>query len=123
MKFHLGTVLSITTGRLLSPDGIDGVYKILDYMTGDSLFTHQLPRVSRECKPFLIEQYPYLANVDASNVELNNWEAWLHEKVREHGEYLEVALIPKESHVQKDPVQEAIEIMGPKKVIVVESPE
>lgn len=46
-RFHLGDVLSITTGHLLSPRHMEGVYEILNHMTGDQLFTHQLPRASR----------------------------------------------------------------------------
>lgn len=45
--FHLGQLLSITTSKLVSPVGsspIQGVYEILDFLTKDSLFTHQLPR-------------------------------------------------------------------------------
>lgn len=48
-EFHLGTILSITTTRLLAPNGISDVYDICDFMTQDSNYTHQLPRVSREC--------------------------------------------------------------------------
>ena len=60
-QFHLGDVLSITTGRLVSPRHIDGVYDILNFMTGDNLFTHQLPRAFDECKPYLVAQFPQLA--------------------------------------------------------------
>ena len=59
-KFHLGDVLSTTTERLVSPRHISGVYDILNFMTGDDLFTHQLPRASEECKPYLLEQFPQL---------------------------------------------------------------
>src|SRR3990167_2376272 len=59
-QFHLGDVLSITTGRLVSPRHIDGVYDILNFMTGDNLFTHTLPRASDECKPYLVAQFPQL---------------------------------------------------------------
>jgi len=59
-NFHLGDVLSVTTGRLLSPKGIGGVYEILNFMTNDNLYTHQLPRAAEECKPFLFSQFPQL---------------------------------------------------------------
>jgi len=29
-------------------------------MTGDSLFTHQLPRAAEQSKPYLLEQHPQL---------------------------------------------------------------
>jgi hypothetical protein len=35
--FHLGDVLTITTGRLVSPRHMDGVYDVLNFMTGDNL--------------------------------------------------------------------------------------
>lgn len=60
-QFTLGTVLSITTGRLLCPIG--DVCQILHYMTGDSLFTHQLPRVRKMCEKPLLAQFPQLADV------------------------------------------------------------
>lgn len=62
-QFHLGDILTITTGRLVSPRHMDGVYDILNYMTGDTLFTHALPRASRECEEPLREMYPWLRAV------------------------------------------------------------
>lgn len=59
--FNIGDILSITTGRLVSPRGITGVYEILNHMTGDDLFTHVLPRASRICAPALLSNHPFLA--------------------------------------------------------------
>jgi len=58
--FHISDVLSITDGRLLSVNGMDGLYKILDYMTDEKLFTHQLPRASKVCAPAILQQHPIL---------------------------------------------------------------
>jgi hypothetical protein len=60
-SFSLGQVLSVTTGTLLCPIG--EVYEILDYLSGEALMTHQLPRVSREAEPWILEQHPALADV------------------------------------------------------------
>lgn len=59
-RFHISDVLSITTGRLVSDRHMDGVYDILNHMTGESLFTHQLGRASKACKPELLRQFPVL---------------------------------------------------------------
>ena len=119
-KFHLGDVLSITTGRLVSPRGIDGVYDILNHMTGDNLFTHQLPRASDECKPFLAKQFPQLAEINASGVNPQNHKTWLAEQVAKYGEEFEVEPIPADAHEVKNPMVEAAEMMGgPEKVIAV----
>lgn len=58
--FHISDVLSITTGRLVSNRHMDGVYDILNFLTGDNLYTHQLPRASRECEAWLRTQFPKL---------------------------------------------------------------
>lgn len=117
-KFHVGDVLSITTGRLVSPRHIDGVYDILNFMTGDNLFTHQLPRASNECKPHLLEQLPQLKDVDASGVTPENWQNWLDEQVARFGEELTVHDIPEGRHEFRNPIEEMVEMVGAEKVIV-----
>lgn len=57
--FPLGHVLSITTGRLCCDIG--GVYEILNYVTGDNLFTHVLPRACRFAGPLILDQHPELS--------------------------------------------------------------
>lgn len=62
MKQTHRTAAAITavSGRLYGDIG--DLYKLLDYMTGDNLFTHQLPRASRACKPSLLKQFPWFSN-------------------------------------------------------------
>lgn len=117
--FTLGDVLSITTGRLVSPRHIDGVYDILNHMTGDNLFTHQLPRASNECKPYLLEQFPQLKDVDASGVNSENWKSWLAEQVAKYGDEFKVAPLPKDAHEFIDPLSELAEKIHPDKIITV----
>ena len=45
-RFHISDILSITTGRLVATRHVEGIYDILGFMTGEELFTHQLPRAS-----------------------------------------------------------------------------
>jgi hypothetical protein len=59
-SFHISDVLSATTGRLVSSRHMEGVYDILNFVTGDNLYTHQLPRAMRECEPWLRTQFPTL---------------------------------------------------------------
>ena len=53
-EFTTGQVLSAATGILMCEIG--AVYEILNYMTGESLMTHQLPRVIREAQPVLLKR-------------------------------------------------------------------
>ncbi len=127
-QFHLGDVLSIITGRLVSPRHIDGVYDILNFMTGDNLFTHALPRANDECKPYLIEQFPQLVipQMDSAIAELDDAlksksgkvEAekivanWLTKQVAKYGEMFAVKPIPNNAHEVKNPIAEARDMTG-----------
>lgn len=53
MKFTTGEVISAGTGRLCCQ--MDGVYRILNYLTGDNLYTHQLPRAFKACEAWVRE--------------------------------------------------------------------
>lgn len=123
--FDLGDILSITTGRLVSPRHVDGVYDILNYMTGDNLFTHQLPRASRECKGPLLEQLPQLQAV-LTPLEFEDKEhvdRWLAHYKRAYGETLPVEPLAEGQHEFRDPVMEADQMMGTRPVIVVRVPD
>lgn len=111
-QFHIGDVLSITTGHLVSPRLMDGVYDILNFMTDDNLFTSQLPRVSDECKPYLLAQHPQLKNVDASGVTTKNHQKWFDQQVARFGKKLLVRQVPCGQHKFRNPLNEAAEMIG-----------
>lgn len=115
--FTLGQVLSITTGYLLCPIG--EVYEILNFLTADNLYTHQLPRASRECEPYLLATFPQLRNVDASGVTTDNWQEWLAVQVDLFGPTLTLEPMADGTHEYREPVAEAEEMVGKARVIAV----
>lgn len=119
--FHLGDLLSVATDRLVSPEGMGGIHKLLDHMTGDVLFTHQLPRAQDECKPALLAQYPFLADIEAPvfRDEAHVW-SWLAEQVEVHGAEFEVRPLDPADHTRIDPLTELEMIAPGKPVIVIE---
>ncbi len=127
-SFPLSAVLTITTGWLLtsSPDGGNGigqVYEILNWMTNDNLFTHQLPRACRECEPWLGRWFPELA-AEGPHVESaldgvakegmdDAIVAYLFAaKSRGCKDAYDVPRIPRDDHDVKDPVSELVEMRG-----------
>src|SRR5881628_376125 len=95
IKFHIGDLLSVTDGRLLSPDHVAGVHKLLDHMTGDVLMTHQLPLAADAMTPELLQQHPWLKDFGPpENAELADLMAWLDWAVKEHGEFHDVEAAP-----------------------------
>jgi hypothetical protein len=123
-QFHLGDILSVTTERLVSPRHVDGIYDILNYMTGDNLCTHQLPRANRECAPALLAQHPQLAEVQvpASFGETPETAvaAWLAEQVARFGEMLPVEPLAEGDHTHIGPLEE-LGLMGvsPERIVPV----
>jgi hypothetical protein len=124
-SFHLGDVLSVTTGRLVSPRHIGGVYDILGWMTGESLMTHQLPRACDECAPRLLEQHPQLADVDVPDDFGDSGERvadWLETQVAWLGRELPVAPLAAGDHTHIDPLTELHAMAPNAEVIVIEVP-
>ncbi|MCF6467358.1 hypothetical protein FAF44_02875 [Nonomuraea sp. MG754425] len=112
--FHIGDILSVTTGRLVSPTHMDGIYAILNWMTGDNLYTHQLPRAKNECEGPLLAQHPDLSAVtvpDEFDDELHV-KQWLAEQVERFGEFRPVTPIDAELHQRIDPFSELGMMMG-----------
>ena len=121
-EFSLGDVLCVSTGRLVSRRGMDAVYDVLNFLTRDNLFTHQLPRALRECQPWVIRQHPQLAAVDASAVNAENLETWLLEQEARFGSTLQLEPIPRDDHTVRDPLAEIAEMVGDKPIIVLGVP-
>lgn len=123
--FPLAAVLSITTGCLFCEIG--GVYEILNHMTGENLYTHQLPRASRQCAPSLLEQFPRLAAEDvASQAEafahslhgatdgFSLVEKWLSEKSAVWGAEFDVEPLPADAYMPMDPISELMAMRSDK---------
>lgn len=110
--FHLGDVLSIATPFLMSPRGIEGVYDILGYMTGEPLWTHQLPRAGKECAPEILRQHPQLASANCEGVTPENHAARLAALVAQFGETLPIAPLNSREAQYDTPVADAIELLG-----------
>jgi hypothetical protein len=140
--FSLRTVLTVTTGRLLTEpkgpndNGIGDLYELLNWITGDNLFTHQLPRAGETAKPYLLKCFPELWPVCASLNSLDQWIAkdrtgghegikmWLTEirmMFPEIKAAYDIAPLP-DGWVHVDPIIEAETMVGDRsKIIVLEA--
>lgn len=90
--FDLGDILSITDGRLISPRRMEGVYNILNFMTGDSLSTIGLLSAFPPCQAALLAQHPQLAAITTDGeLTPETVPAWLAEQKARYGDTLPVA--------------------------------
>lgn len=119
--FHIADIITAGTGTLVSLRGMDGVYDILNYMTGDNLFTHQIPRATWECMPYLIAQFPWLAEIDSSGATPDNHKEWVRGVVNLYGEMHAVEPLPHDEHERIDPFSELAEKIHPDKIVLVKT--
>lgn len=117
-RFPLGVVLSVTTGRLLAP--FAEVHELLDFMTGDTLMTHQLPRACEECAPMLLARHPRLADVKVpeeftGEEDVRQWVAAQAERL---GERVTVTTLDPDDHTVIDPLVE-LKMLRPDVPVVV----
>lgn len=101
----LGAILSVTTGRLLAP--MSEVHALLDRMTGDVLYTHQLPRAAGECAPELLRQHPHLDGIEVPTlVSPDDYLDWVAAQEQRYGQELAVAPLDPADHTVIDPLSE-----------------
>ncbi len=69
-EFHLGDLLSIITGLLVSPRGIKGMYEAVNFILGDERPLNEKRRVA--CRTHLALQFPQLVTpeIDEAVVEI-----------------------------------------------------
>ena len=115
MKFSIECILSITHDKLLCK--IDDVYKILNYLTGDNLYTHQLPRAAKVCKVEILKQYPQLCEwgdkIDftiGEQIDETNYMYFTEEARRMFGDFLEISKNSNLIFEKINPIQEIINI-------------
>lgn len=117
-EFHLGDILSVTGDKLVSPRLIDGVYDIMGFLTGQTLWTHQLVVMHGECRRELLRQHPDLEAIDDSTVTRENAFQWLDMQIAKYGEKRLVS--PILFCEQRDPLSDLIGMVGKDKVTVIE---
>jgi len=116
MKYEIGTVLSISHSTLLTEMG--NIYKILNYMLDDNLYTHQLPRASRFSQKFILAQHPQLDGwgLFDDQITTENWKEYLEKAKAMFGEKLEIEKIPSGVWTIKSPTEEAEEMFAKDKI-------
>ena len=120
-RFHIGDILSMITGRLVSLDHMNGLHIFAEWLAGEPVWTHQLPRVMDEAGPHLREWFPDLAAADVpedlKSVEaVAAWLATLGEQWRD------VPHLPAADHAQINPILELQHMIGADKVVPVVIP-
>ena len=123
-EFDLGAILNITTKRLFT--SMEDVYEVLNYLTGDSIYTHQLSRVMPIAKAYVLSLHPELTGV-GDTVEINSFDdakAFIKEQKKVFGNKLPLSPMGKtDGYSYVDPIEEAIDMTSEKtnKIVLIPS--
>lgn len=120
-EFPTRDVLSTITGRLMGDMG--GVYEVLNYMTGESVFTHQLPRIGREAVPVVVAVHPQLQQAidEAEQVTQENYLQWRQTWEDRYGPTIAVPRFNEAQHERIDPLSEAAEHFRPDQIAIIKT--
>lgn len=111
MKLHIGDILTIITGVMLTT--IDRLYSTLDQLTGDNLMTHQLPEAARKMKPVLVAQLPWVADIPTPQLTgERECRAWVARMAETYGEWHEVAAPSVDVWGIHDPIEDFYRLRG-----------
>lgn len=117
--FPTAVVLSTVTGRLICDIG--GIYEVLNWMTGESVYTHQLPRIGREAELVILAAHPHLREAvdEANQVTPENWQEWRDLWIERYGAEIAVPKMTAAEHERIDPMSELAEKVRPDQIITV----
>jgi hypothetical protein len=116
--FHIGAIITVgTDGIYVSPEW-KYLQTLVDYMTGDKSLTHTVPRFITECYPYILDQFPWMKDIDLSDVTHENFRQKVDGWANQYGEWHTVTPIPMDDHDVIDPVEEFINKYGEEKLII-----
>lgn len=108
MKFTTGEIISAGLGKLCCP--MERVYNIMNFLTGDNLYTHQLPRAFHACEAWVKEQHPWLLKLDEAGCNPKTFKNWLAAAELAYGMEHELEPLPPGKWQPCDPVSELIQL-------------
>ena len=119
--FPTGAVISVLTGYLVSENHMRGIYEVLNWMTGESVFTHQIPRISDQARPVILALHPDMQPVmdECKNVNGDNWKQWLQTWKDRYGDEITVPLMNIAEHERIDPISELAEKVHPSRIAII----
>lgn len=113
--FHIGDLLSVVTGVILSPRGELGVAALYAYLCGRPVPLRDAPRVNTALREHIVAVHPGLDGYHGVEVPLYEFAgAWVRRRAREFGPYLVVPPLPREHPLHLE--LEAVPVIDPSRL-------
>lgn len=120
-EFPTPAVIGTATGRLICP--IEQVYEVSQFMAGEPVWTHQLPRVGREIEAHLRATRPDLVPTldEAKGINRDNWQDFRDRFIARLGSTIALEPMTAAEHERIDPVSELAEKVHPDCIITIQA--
>lgn len=117
--FPTADVLSVVTGRLIGT--MKGYCSVLSWMSGESQYTHQLPRVADEATPVILALHPQLSKavLEAEQVNPDTVATWQQTWIDRYGDEITVPRMNVDQHERIEPISEMAERVHPDRIICI----
>lgn len=117
--FSIGAAASVTTGFMLCPL-FSEVHELMEWLTGFPIWTHQIPRLSGELKALALAHHAELPTRETiGEVNPDNCQEVIARLEAKLGPMMSFKKGDGNLAERKDPVDEAVEMMGRDRVVVV----
>lgn len=105
MKINCAEAITLLTGSLTVP--VERLYTLYNELTGDNLYTHQLPRAFKTCLPHAERAFPKMAEwLRERPINRDNWQQVVDATKQQFGD--EFHLEPLTEWQQIDPITEIV---------------
>ncbi|MFI6428482.1 hypothetical protein [Promicromonospora sp. NPDC050880] len=84
-EFPTLDVVTVATGVMVSERGIEFVYDVCGWLLDDVLMTHQLPNACQVLEPHVLDQHPWIGELDVPIGDLPAIKAMCAQIIEEHG--------------------------------------
>ena len=118
--FPTAVAMSVITGVLVH-ERFSEVHECMTYMAGEAVWTHQLPRISREAQAWAAVARPDLAPAidEAETITQANYRDVLAVWIERYGPTIALPVLNADQHENIDPLSELVERVLPSKIIAV----
>ena len=115
--FPTEAVISAASGFLLCD--FDKVHEISEYMAGEPVWTHQLPRVGQEIGVAIRVRHPELAPTldECSQITPENYQQMRDRFIERHGPTIEISPLSADQHESREPISELAEMVPPDRIL------
>lgn len=120
-SFPVPVIVSATHRHLLCDSGFSSVHELIEWVCGEPVWTHQIPRVFESVRDGVFRQHPQLRIFSSGGCDETNWQKYRDEAIRLFGESLKIEHGSAAGYEPIHPLDEPI--LAGKEVVAIQPPD